>query len=263
MPTPFNALRIMKSFSTDYLSNPFESAPLSFWQMLFPLPYRDDIERTATANGLDPFAVAGLIRQETEFNPSAASRAKAYGLMQLVLPTGREMGRKQGISVTSPRSLFEPSTNIRLGTAYLKQQLGRWNDDWTQTLAAYNAGPGRVRQWLGWGLQYHEPAEFIESIPFNETRDYVQAVLRNADMYRSIYGQKHPNAADVHDNYDTPPVYLSSLPRAARVPGGGVRTATPRPKPKRAVTSSKSTTKPAARAKAVEAKKKPVRKPAA
>ena len=146
--------------------------------------------------------------------------------MQLVLPTGREMGRKQGIAVTSPRSLFEPATNIRLGSAYLKQQLGHWNDDWTQTLAAYNAGPTRVRQWLGWGLEYHEPAEFIESIPFNETRDYVQAVLRNADMYRQIYGQKHPNAPDVRDSYDTPPVRLSSLPAPPASPAGA-----PKPPP--------------------------------
>jgi soluble lytic murein transglycosylase len=241
MPTPFNALRIMKSFSSDYLSIPFESAPLSFWQMLFPLPYKDDIDRAAAGMGLDPFSVAGLIRQETEFNPSASSGKQALGLMQLLFPTGREVGRRQGIPVPTARTLFDPAINIRLGTAYLKQQLDQWRGDWTQTLAAYNAGPGRVRQWLAWGQTYNEPAEFVESIPFNETRDYVQAVLRNADMYRRLYGpngQARAKAQDVSDNYDTPAVYLTSLPKAARTPGGGLKAA-----PRKAAPLAKTTRK--------------------
>ena len=264
MPSPFNALRIMKSFSSDYLAVPFESAPLTFWQMLFPLPYKSDIEQASVAKGLDPFSVAGLIRQETEFNPAAASGKKALGLMQLVLPTGREMGRREGIPIPGMRTLFDPAVNIRLGTAYLKQQLGRWDNDWTQTLAAYNAGPGRVRQWLSWGQTYHEPAEFVESIPFNETRDYVQAVLRNADAYRYIYGQKHPNLADVRDNYDTPPVYLTSLPKAARTPGGGMQAAPARPATKPGVTTRKAAPAPAKRP-AIQGKKKtpPAKRPAA
>ena len=264
MPSPFNALRIMKSFSSDYLSVPFDGAPLTFWQMLFPMPYKSDIEQAAIAKGLDPFSVAGLIRQETEFNPAASSRAKALGLMQLVYPTGREMGRKEGIPVPTSRTLFDPSVNIRLGTAYLKQQLNHWDNDWTQTLAAYNAGPGRVRQWLAWGQTYNEPAEFIESIPFNETRDYVQAVLRNADAYRYIYGQKHANAVDIRENYDTPPVYLTTLPKAARTPGGGMKTTTSRPAPKAKVTTARKATPAVAKRPALQVKKKPaVKRPAA
>lgn len=261
MPTPFNALRIMKSFSSDYLSVPFEDAPLTFWQMLFPLPYKSDIEQAAIAKGLDPYAVAGLIRQETEFNPAASSRAKALGLMQLVYPTGREMGRKEGIPVPTSRTLLDPSVNIRLGTAYLKQQLNHWDNDWTQTLAAYNAGPGRVRQWLAWGQTYNEPAEFIESIPFNETRDYVQAVLRNADAYRYIYGQKHANAVDIRDNYDTPPVYLTALPKAARTPGGGMKTTATRSEPKaKKVTTARRAVPATAKRPALQIKKKPAAK---
>jgi soluble lytic murein transglycosylase len=242
MPSPFNALRIMKSFSSDYLSIPFEGAPLSFWQMLFPLPYRDDIERAAAGMGLDPFSVAGLIRQETEFNPAAASGKKALGLMQLQFPTGREVGRRQGIPVPTARTLFDPWVNIRLGTAYLKQQLDHWSGDWTQTLAAYNAGPGRVKQWLAWGQQYNEPAEFIESIPFTETRDYVQAVLRNADMYRTLYApdnRKRTKPQDVTDDYDTPPVYLTNLPKAARTPGGGMKAAPKKTSVSKSAVSSK------------------------
>ena len=84
-----------------------------------------------------------------------------------------------------------------------------------------------MKEWLTWGT-YREPAEFVESIPFNETREYVQAVLRNADMYRIIYGERHPDAADVKDLSDVPPVNLAVLPLAARTPGGGVKTAVAR-----------------------------------
>jgi hypothetical protein len=129
-----------------------------------------------------------------------------------------------------------------------------------QTLAAYNAGPGRVREWLNWGT-YREPAEFVESIPFNETREYVQAVLRNADMYRIIYGERHPGAADVKDLSDVPPVNLASLPLAARTPGGGVKTAAKAPvgKPKSVAKHPAATTKKSVAAKkpVVEKKKDP------
>jgi len=183
--SPFRALRIMKSFSADYLSLPLDKAPTKFWQMLFPMPYKDDLFVSARNKGLDPYDVAALIRQESEFNPGAKSRANAYGLMQLLPSTGRLMGRQQGMSVTTS-ALFNPVVSIRLGTQYLRQQLDNWDGDLFRTLAAYNAGPGRVHQWLGWS-NYREPAEFVESIPFNETREYVQAVLRNADIYRQLY----------------------------------------------------------------------------
>jgi len=226
MPTPFHALRIMKSFMGDYLSIPFENAPLRFWQLLFPLPYREDVVESAKARGLDPYSVAALIRQETEFNPDAHSHANAYGLMQLVLPTGKLMGRATGIPVASSHTLLNPSINIQLGTEYLRGQLNNWNGNWAQTLAAYNAGPGRVKQWLTLGV-YREPAEFVESIPFNETREYVQAVLRNADMYRQIYAERHPMTPDVKEIAgDVPPVMLSGLPVAAKTPGGGIHTTT-------------------------------------
>lgn len=224
MPSPFYSLRIMKSFNTDYLSLPTASAPLKFWQFLFPLPYRDEVSRFAKERNLDPYLVAALIRQETEFNPGARSGANAYGLMQLIPSTGKMVGRQHGIAVAGTRTLLDPSTNIQLGTHYLRSQLDEWGGDWTQTLAAYNAGPGRVRQWLTWS-RYREPAEFVESIPFTETREYVQAVLRNADMYRTVYGaERRPAAVDLKDDSDVPPVQLASLPLAARTPGGGAKT---------------------------------------
>jgi soluble lytic murein transglycosylase len=187
--TPFRALRIMKNLAGDYLSVPIEGAGAKVWQTLFPLPYKDDVFRNARARGLDPYYVAALIRQESEFNPGAKSGAGAYGLMQLIPSTGRLMARRQGIPAVRTSSLFNPGINIRLGTEYLRAQLDNWGGNWLQTLAAYNAGPTHVREWAGW-RNYREPAEFVESIPFAETREYVQAVLRNADLYREIYSGK-------------------------------------------------------------------------
>ena len=90
---------------------------------------------------------------------------------------------------------MNPAVSIRLGTKYLRQQLDSWDGDWYRTLAAYNAGPGRVHQWLN-GANFREPLEFIESIPFTETREYIQAVLRNADIYRELYDGKTRAAVD-------------------------------------------------------------------
>jgi soluble lytic murein transglycosylase len=213
--TAFRALRVMKSFSADYLSLPLEKAPEKFWEMLFPLPYKDEVFGNARERGIDPWDVAALIRQESEFNPTAKSPANARGLMQLEPSTGRMLGRQQGMSV--PTSLlFSPAVSIRLGTEYLKQQLKSWDGDWFRTLAAYNAGPGRVHQWLA-GANFREPVEFLESIPFNETREYIQAVVRNADIYREIYSKwKVPAQTTVK----TPPVQIAKLvkPEAAASP---------------------------------------------
>jgi len=82
---------------------------------------------------------------------------------------------------------LQPATNLKLGSKYLRSMLDEWGGKWEETLASYNAGKSRVDEWLSWDV-YREPAEFVETIPFTETRDYVQAVLRNAAMYRRLYG---------------------------------------------------------------------------
>ncbi len=241
--SPFRALRVMKSFSADYLTMPIESAPEKFWEILFPLPYKNEVFMNAQEHGLDPWDVAALIRQESEFNPAAKSRANARGLMQIEPSTGRMLGKKQGMSV--PTSLlFNPLVSIRLGTEYLKQQLSSWDGDWYRTLAAYNAGPGRVHQWLA-GMNFREPVEFLESIPFNETREYIQAVMRNADMYRQIYSKwKVPAETTVK----TPPVLLASVVK----PAAPRRVAHTAAAPKKAVHTSATKT---VRAKKTAAKK--------
>jgi soluble lytic murein transglycosylase len=229
LPSPYLAVKVMKKFSGDYLSLPFEKASRAFWEMLFPLPYQADLTASATARDLDPYAVAGLIRQESEFNPGARS-AVAYGLMQLIPSTGRMLGRKDGIRVSNAGMLLNPSLNIKLGTQYLRGQLNEWEGDWVKTLAAYNAGPTRVRQWLE-QFGYGDSAEFIENIPFSETRDYVQAVLRNGQVYRELYGkEKAILASEVIDNSTEPPAQITDLAAASKVVAKGPARRAPKSK---------------------------------
>jgi soluble lytic murein transglycosylase len=182
----YQGLRAMKSLSGDYLNLPFSGAPRQFWELLFPLPYRADLVASARAQELDPYLLAGLIRQESEFNPDALSRKNAVGLTQVEPATGRIYARRAGITRYTNRSLYRPATNLRIGATIFQSMLGQHAGNLEQTLAAYNAGPNRAAAWIMWRT-YREPAEFVESIPYTETRDYVQAVLRNADIYRRLY----------------------------------------------------------------------------
>ena len=129
--------------------------------------------------------MASLIRQESEFNPSAISHANAYGLMQLLPAAGKAMAREEGISHFETYQLLDPETNIRLGTRYLRKTLDKFGGVQEYALAAYNAGDERVLDWQAAG-PYHGIDEFVESIPFTETREYVEAILRNEETYRAI-----------------------------------------------------------------------------
>jgi soluble lytic murein transglycosylase len=190
-PTLALSLRHMKVFTPEYLTLDYDKASKEVWGYLFPLPLQEAVMRSAKAQNLDPYLVAGLIRQESEFNPTVVSRAHAFGWMQLLPSTGSMMAKKAGMAPFQTRMLLDPEVSLRLGTTYLRTQLDKWNGSLEQTLAAYNAGPGRVQQWIA-GRVFREPAEFVESIPFNETRDYVQSVIRNALVYRQLYGVKSP-----------------------------------------------------------------------
>jgi soluble lytic murein transglycosylase len=187
--SPDEGIRYIKRFAPNYLALPLDTAPEKFWRLAFPLPYRDKLEEYCRSLSLDPFLVAALIRQESEFNPKAVSRASARGLTQVLPSTGKQLSRKLGIPGYRTNMLFSPDTNLKIGTYYLRALSDQLEGKWEATLASYNAGKSRVLGWLGTG-SYHEPAEFVESIPFNETRVYVQSVLRNAEVYRRLYGPK-------------------------------------------------------------------------
>jgi peptidoglycan lytic transglycosylase len=191
---PAQAIRYIKSYAGNYLFLPIEAAPPDFWHLAFPLPYRADLERFSKQNNLDPFLMAALIRQESEFDAKVTSRANARGLTQIEPATGRELSRKLKIPKYTTAKLFQPSLNLEFGTYYLRLVTNELGGHTEAALAAYNAGMTRAKAWLTWG-DFKEPAEFVETVPFTQTRGYIQAVLRNADAYRRIYS---PSAAQAN-----------------------------------------------------------------
>jgi soluble lytic murein transglycosylase len=191
-----HAMRLMKRAVPFYTSAPIDSMPISYWRILFPQTYWQEIKESAAENGLDPYMVAALIRQETEFNPNAVSPKNAYGLMQLLPSVGKEMAKQEGIHHFETNELVDPATNIRLGTRYLKETLDKFGNKPQYAFAAYNAGDNRVLDWQAIG-HYRDMDEFVESIPFTETREYVQAIIRNEEIYREL-DKASPQRAAVH-----------------------------------------------------------------
>jgi soluble lytic murein transglycosylase len=179
------AMRVMKRALPFYTSAPIASIPLAYWHILFPEPYWGTIESESAKNSLDPFMVASLIRQESEFNPTVVSYANAWGLMQLLPSVGAEMARKDGVHHFDHNELLDPIVNIKLGTKYLRQTLDKFGDKPEYAFAAYNAGDDRVTDWKS-GAPFHGMDEFVESIPFTETREYVQGIVRNEMIYRDL-----------------------------------------------------------------------------
>jgi soluble lytic murein transglycosylase len=180
------AIELMKHSAPNYFALDIPDLPRTYWEALFPKAYWNDLRRSATANGLDPYLVASLIRQESEFNPNAVSRANAVGLMQLLPKTGKLVAREVKLKRYSASQLYTPAVNLELGTRYFRGMVDKFGS-FEYALAAYNAGSDRVEEWLAQG-KYRDPQEFVESIPFTETREYVQAILRNASVYKQLYG---------------------------------------------------------------------------
>ena len=163
-----------------------EDVPLPVWHTFFPLPFEEGLRRTAARHGLDPMLVAALIRQESTFQPDALSHVGAIGLMQVLPRTGKKLARRLKLRYSRAK-LFEPEYNLQLGTLYLADLMREFGKP-EAALAAFNAGEDRVAAWRA-ERDYEEPAEFVESIPFTETREYVQIIMRNAEVYRRLYGQ--------------------------------------------------------------------------
>lgn len=181
----YRAMRALKRALPGAASTPIDSIPLAYWRILFPEPYWTTIKAESAKNNLDPYLVASLIRQESEFNPSVISYANAYGLMQLLPSVGKALAREEGMTHFQTFQLLDPETNIRLGTRYLRQMLDKFGGVQEYALAAYNAGGDRVTDWQAAG-PYDSMDEFVESIPFTQTREYVQSIVRNIEMYRTI-----------------------------------------------------------------------------
>jgi len=183
----YRALQALKRAIAGVFAMDVSALPLQYWQGLFPRPWWEALRSYSQENGLDPYLVASLIRQESEFNPSAISHSNAYGLMQLLPRTGKGEAKKEGLHHYSTDSLLDPNINIELGTHYFRQMIDEFGGQVEYALAAYNAGADRVADWRASG-NYRDVEEFVESIPFTETREYVQAIVRNAEVYKKVYG---------------------------------------------------------------------------
>ncbi|MDE3199576.1 MAG: transglycosylase SLT domain-containing protein [Acidobacteriota bacterium] len=194
----YRALRSLKRALPSAASTPFKSIPYVYWRILFPEPYWTTIKTESAKYNLDPYLVASLIRQESEFNPTVVSYANAYGLMQLLPSVGREMARKEGMRNFRTFQLLDPQINIKLGTRYLRQMIDQFGGVTEYALAAYNAGGSRVADWRDAGT-YQGMDEFIESIPFTQTREYVQAILRNIEIYKGLANAGNLSAATTGD----------------------------------------------------------------
>ena len=181
------AIETMKHSVPSYFAVDIPTLPRVYWEALFPRPYWADLKRFSVANGLDPYLVASLIRQESEFNPLAVSRANAVGLMQLLPKTGKVVAHQVDLKRYNSTELFSPAVNLQLGTRYFRGMVDKFGGSFEHALAAYNAGSDRVEEWMGEG-PYRDSPEFVESIPFTETREYVQAIMRNASVYKQLYG---------------------------------------------------------------------------
>jgi soluble lytic murein transglycosylase len=176
------ALHITKRITPDYYSQQFSALPREVWQLLFPMAHTTIIRRYAAINHLDPYLVMALIRQESGFNLRATSPSDARGLMQVVASTVTHS--KRYLNSVAQR-LYEPAYNVRFGCAFLSRLIKRYNGNTAAALAAYNAGPTAVDQWLS-QRKYRDQQEFVESIPFPETRVYLKAVLADSGVYRQL-----------------------------------------------------------------------------
>lgn len=155
----------------------------------FPIVHSDHITRAAKNTQIDPAFIFALTRQESAFVANARSSAGALGLMQLMPDTAKLVAKKHQMSLKHANAVLEPSTNIQLGSRYLRMMLNNYEDNAILATAAYNAGPGRIKKWLP--TSEMEADSWIETIPFKETREYVKNVMTYMVIYKELLGYQN------------------------------------------------------------------------
>ena len=172
-----------------YLDGATREMPEDFWLLAYPQGYWDSIVTYARKYGQDPYFVAAIVREESQFHAEALSPAGARGVMQVMPATGAWIAQTISMKGFNQTMLFDSDTAINLGTWYISHLMKRFKGDPLFVAAAYNAGPDAVAAWLSRTGRGTERDEFVEAIPFSETRGYVKKVLRNYAEYKRIYGK--------------------------------------------------------------------------
>ncbi|HET9465925.1 MAG TPA: transglycosylase SLT domain-containing protein, partial [Gemmatimonadales bacterium] len=165
------------------------------YRLIYPVVHEDALFAEAAEHRLDPSLMAALIRQESNFNPSATSPAGARGLAQVMPELGERLARELDYPVWDPVLLYQPDVSLQLGAVHLRELFTRY-DERAHILAAYNAGASRVERWSK-RIGVDDPEVFAERISFVETRDYVRIIQRNEDIYRALYGSGMTERAEI------------------------------------------------------------------
>ena len=155
-------------------------------KIIYPIKYSEYVEKYSEENGIDKYLVYAIIKAESNFNPQVTSSSDARGLMQLMEETAIERSNIIDDDTIEMHDLYDPETNIRLGTSYFSYLLGIYNGNTILALTAYNAGLGNVQQWIHDGIIKSDGSD-IENIPYTETSNYVRKTLRDYQMYLKLY----------------------------------------------------------------------------
>lgn len=153
---------------------------------IYPRDYSEYVYRYAEEQNLDPLLIFAIIKAESNFDPNIVSSSDAKGLMQLMESTASEIANKIGIEYIKDKTIYDPETNIRLGTTYFKELLNLYEGNHLLAMTAYNAGIGNVDKWIQNGIIKKDGSD-IESIPFKETNNYVRKIIRDYRIYQELY----------------------------------------------------------------------------
>jgi soluble lytic murein transglycosylase len=189
----YRSLMLVLTNYERYLDGKAGDTPRDFWLLAYPQAYWDSIVSYSRKYGQDPYFIAAIIREESQFHAEALSPAGARGVMQVMPTTGAWVAHMIRVPGFDPNKLFDSDTAINIGTWYIGHLMKRFKGDALFTAAAYNAGPEAVSAWLNKNGHGTERDEFVESIPFSETRGYVKKVMRNYAEYKRIYSRTVQN----------------------------------------------------------------------
>jgi soluble lytic murein transglycosylase len=181
------AQRLVLDYDADSLARRPAPGEEALWWMAWPTAFDGTVERVARAHAVDPALVYAVMREESGYQPDALSVVGARGLVQIMPDTGRRLAADLGAGTFDPAELFVPERNLELGALYLSQLVARFEGRLSAAIASYNAGPEAVARWMA-ADRGRDDDEWVESIPYDQTRSYVKRVLRSVHVYRALYG---------------------------------------------------------------------------